>query len=396
MLLNMDNNNVFSRKELLFLITISLALGIRQMAMTMVMPFIATYSKTLSYSTPTLAGVALGIFGLTQAIFQIPFGIWSDKIGNKKVLLFGIMEVIIGLVIAFFAKNIYWLIFSRALQGSGAVIAVGYSWISGSVSSEKRPRALSILGIIVGVAASASFALGSIVNNYLSVRDMFLVCAILIFIVWLIILFFLKDTQKLSTYKTQNNEVNIKDSIKILLKSNMFIRLNLAGFLNNFIMTAVFYIVPQYLDKITGISGMWKVFMPAVIIAVICMRKVIKFVEKGYSAYAIAVSFIVTAVGICFYFNKDSFYFILLGSILFMSGYISLSTVIPSVANDIAEDSYRGTANGVINSFQYIGSFIGPVVAGALWSKHENVVLFLIIALALLGVFTIKGYSKNN
>ena len=68
----MDNNNVFSRKELLFLITISLALGIRQMAMTMVMPFIATYSKTLSYSTPTLAGVALGIFGLTQAIFQIP------------------------------------------------------------------------------------------------------------------------------------------------------------------------------------------------------------------------------------------------------------------------------------------------------------------------------------
>ena len=225
---------------------------------------------------------------------------------------------------------------------------------------------------------------------------MFLVCAILIFIVWLIILFFLKDNQKLSTYKKQNNEVNIKDSINILLKNNMFIRLNLAGFLNNFIMTAVFYIVPQYLDKITGISGMWKVFMPAVIVAVICMRKVIKFVEKGYSAYAIAVSFIVTAVGICFYFNKDSFYFILLGSILFMSGYISLSTVIPSVANDIAEDSYRGTANGVINSFQYIGSFIGPVVAGALWSRHENVVLFLIIALALIGVFTVKSYSKNN
>ncbi len=212
-------NKVFSRKELLFLITISLALGIRQMAMTMVMPFISTYSKTLTYSNATLAGVALGMFGLMQAVFQIPFGIWSDKIGNKPVILIGLLQVIVGLFIAFLSKSIYMLIFARALQGSGAVLATGYSWISSSVDNKKRPRALSILGIIIGFAAASAFAIGPLINNYLSVRQMFLVCAILILLVWLIILVFLKEDHNKNSHKTIENKVKIKDGVKILLKT---------------------------------------------------------------------------------------------------------------------------------------------------------------------------------
>lgn len=383
-------NKYFSKKELLFLITISIALGIRQMAMTMVMPFISTYSKTLLHSTPTLAGVALGVFGLTQAVFQIPFGIWSDKIGNKFVLLFGIMEVVVGLVLAYFCSSIYVLILARALQGSGAILAVGYSWVTGSVSSEKRPRALSILGMIIGVAAAGSFALGSIINKVLSVKDMFLVCAALIFIVWIVILVFLKEEEPSSSSTEKVNEVNVKESFKILIHNNVFVRLNIAAFINNFIMIGVFFIVPQYLDKIIGISEMWKVFFPAVVIAVICMRKVIGFVEKGYSTKVMITFYIITGIGLIFFFNKTSFVFILIGAILFMSGYIVLSTVIPSIANDIAEDSYRGTANGIINSFQYVGSFVGSIIGGMLWNNHQNLFLILLIMLAILGTLTVR------
>lgn len=383
-------NKYFSKKELLFLITISITLGIRQMAMTMVMPFISTYSKTLLHSTPTLAGVALGVFGLTQAIFQIPFGIWSDKIGNKFVLLFGIMEVVVGLVLAYFCSSIYVLILARGLQGSGAILAVGYSWVTGSVSSEKRPRALSILGMIIGVAAAGSFALGSIINKVLSVKDMFLVCAALIFIVWIVILVFLKEEKPDISSSEKVNEVNVKESFKILIHNNVFVRLNIAAFINNFIMIGVFFIVPQYLDKIIGISEMWKVFFPAVVIAVICMRKVIGFVEKGYSTKVMITFYIITGIGLIFFFNKTSFVFILIGAILFMSGYIVLSTVIPSIANDIAEDSYRGTANGIINSFQYVGSFVGSIIGGMLWNNHQNLFLILLIILAILGTLTVR------
>lgn len=386
----------FLRKELLFLITISLALGIRQMAMTMVMPFISTYSKTLTYSNGTLAGIALGIFGLTQAIFQIPFGILSDKIGNKPVILIGLMQVIIGLFIAFFSKSIYMLIFSRALQGSGAVIATGYSWVTGSVESKKRPRALSILGIIIGFAAAASFALGPLIHYYLSVRQMFLVCATLILLVWFIILLFLKEHHVSNNLETRQNEASIGEGIKNLLKNRMFLGLNLAGFFNNFIMVSVFYIVPIYLDNITGINGMWKVFMPAVIIAIIFMRKSVKFIEKGYGSGLIAAAFFISSLGICFYFNNKSFYFILSGSILFMIGYISLATVIPSMANEIAENSYRGAANGIINSFQYVGSFVGAFVTGALWGTYENTALFVIIAIGAAGILTVKTIIQTK
>lgn len=391
-------SKTFEKKELLFLITISLALGIRQMAMTMVMPFISTYGKTLAYSNSTLIGVALGIFGLTQAIFQVPFGIWSDKLGNKPVILIGLLQVVIGLFIAFLSKNIYLLIFARALQGSGAVLATGYSWVSSSIDSNKRPQALSFLGMIIGFAAASAFALGPIINNYVSVSEMFLICSVLISLVWIIILLFLKDSSATNGNSSRNNETNteIVAGVKILLKNKCFLGLNFAGFINNYIMVAVFYIVPIYLDKIVGTSGMWKIFMPAVIIAIIIMKKSIKLVSKGYGLKLIKLAFISSAIGICFYFNSKSFASILIGSVLFMTGYILIATIVPTMANDIAENSYRGTANGIINSFQYIGSFVGSVITGILWSSHNDIELYLIIAISILGVLATLLTENNS
>ncbi len=197
----------------MFICTLGFALGIRQMAMTMVMPFISVYSKTLAYSTPVLAGVALGIFGLMQAFFQIPFGVLSDKFGNKKIILIGLMQVIIGLLLAYFAKNIYLLIVARALQGSGAIIAVGYSWISSSIHCEKRTRAISIVGIILGFAATASFALGPIIHKYVSVNNMFLYCAFLILFSWIIILIFLREEKSYNEKETNSKEEYFKNNI---------------------------------------------------------------------------------------------------------------------------------------------------------------------------------------
>jgi MFS family permease len=187
--------NNFNQNKHIFVGTLGFALGVRQMAMTMVMPFLSTYSKTLKYNTPILSGMSLGIFGLMQAIFQIPYGIWSDKKGNKIVMVTGLFQVILGLIIAYFATNIYILIFARALQGSGAIIAVGYSWIlSVSENSKERNNHLAIISIIVGVAASSSFAFGPLIHRFVSLSNMFLYSALLIFLSWLVIVFLLKDS----------------------------------------------------------------------------------------------------------------------------------------------------------------------------------------------------------
>ncbi|MBS5982276.1 MFS transporter [Clostridium butyricum] len=377
----------------IFVGTLGVALGIRQMAMTMVMPFLSTYSNTLKYNTSMLAGIALGIFGLMQALFQIPYGIWSDKKGNKIVMVIGLLQVGIGLVIAYFANNIYWLIFARAMQGSGAIIAVGYSWISSTVNDQKeRMKSMSIISTIIGVAAALSFAFGPLIHKFVSVKDMFLYSAIIIFIAWFVIVLFLKDTKNIYNEET----MEVKDAIRILSKDKSFIALNIAALINNFIMTAIFFSIPQYLEKITGIDGMWKIFMPTVIVAIIVMRIVVRRLNNSESVNFLISAFVLSALGVLFYLNKDSFISIFIGTLLFMIGYISISTIIPVLGNFILEDEYRGTGNGIINSLQYIGSFLGSSIIAAIWVKSEKCSFIVTFLVGLLGALIIKKYVNKE
>lgn len=385
--------NYKKESKSIFIATLGFALGMRQMAMTMVMPFLSTYSKTLKYNTPMLAGISLGIFGLMQAIFQIPYGIWSDKKGNKIVMVTGLFQVIIGLIIAYFANNIYLLIFARAMQGSGAIIAVGYSWISSSVSNTKeRMNAMSIISTIVGAAAASSFAFGPLIHGFVSVKNMFLYSAILIFIAWIIIVIFLKDSRNINV----ENSIATKKVLNILIRDKSFVALNLGIFINNFIMTGVFFTIPQYLENITGVDGMWKIFMPTVIIAIITMRIAVKKLDNLGSIKFLIAAFILSGIGMLFYFNKDSFVFIFLGTLLFMIAYISIGTIVPTLANSILKDEYRGIGNGIINSLQYVGSFIGSIVVAAIWVESEKIAFILIAIIGLLGGLIIKLYVNGE
>ena len=377
----------------IFVGTLGVALGIRQMAMTMVMPFLSTYSSTLKYNTPMLAGIALGVFGLMQALFQIPYGIWSDKKGNKIVMVIGLLQVGIGLVIAYFANNIYWLIFARAMQGSGAIIAVGYSWISSTITDQKeRMKSMSIISTIIGVAAALSFAFGPLIHKFVSVKDMFLYSAIIIFIAWFVIVLFLKDTKNIYNEET----MEVKDAIRILSKDKSFIALNISALINNFIMTAIFFSIPQYLEKLTGIDGMWKIFMPTVIVAIIVMRIVVRRLNNSESVNFLISAFVLSALGVLFYLNKDSFISIFIGTLLFMIGYISISTIIPVLGNFILEDEYRGTGNGIINSLQYIGSFLGSSIIAAIWVKSEKCSFIVTFFIGLLGALIVKKYVNKE
>lgn len=382
------NNNI--KHSSLFLIVISFALGMRQLAMTMVMPFISVYGESLKHSTPLLAGIALGVFGLMQAIFQIPYGIWSDKKGNKIVMVVGIMQVILGLILAYFATSIYTLIIARALQGSGAIIAVGYSWISSNSSTSKeRLNSLSIVSMVVSSAAACSFAIGPLLHKYISVKNMFLYSALLIFLAWIIICLFLKDNKK--SYVEPNN-INTKALVTILIKDRTFMTLNLGMFINNFVMTGIFFAVPQYLKNLTGLDGMWKIFLPSTLVGILIMKIIIKSLELSKTIPFLVTSFLLGGISSLFYLNKTSFVLLLIGTSLFMTSYISIATLIPSLGNSLLKDDYRGAGNGIMNSLQYIGSFLGSVVISEIFSLNESLAFIVLLAISLIGGVTTKIY----
>lgn len=378
--------NIKSVSAMLPVVMLSLALALRQMSMTIVMPFISTYCKDLIGYTPLLAGLAVGIFGLTQAIFQIPYGVLSDKYGNKRMVLIGLVLVIIGLVLAFFSNSIALLIVSRALQGSGAIIGVAYSWSIGMVNEKDRTKAMSILGAFISVAAALAFAVGPLLREIMSVRWMFMTCAILLTLNLLYILFFLKDSKQMTKAQAAP-----KGTFRLLLQNRTFVTLNLAAFLNNFMMVSVFYALPLDLSKITGETGMWKIFVPAIIAAVIFMKAAVNWAEKSINNnyYVLIASFLISAVSIIFYFNKTSFFSLLAGTTLFMCAYISLTTLVAANVNNIAEDSYRGTANGIFNSFQFIGNFIGALITGFLWGISESLTWLTMIVIGMAGIILI-------
>jgi MFS family permease len=166
------------------------------------------------------------------------------------------------------------------------------------------------------------------------------------------------------------------------------VTLNQAAFINNFMMVSVFYALPLYLSKITGETGMWKIFVPAIIAAVLFMKAAVAWAEKSVNNnYKVLIaSTLISALSILFYFNKSSFFSLLAGTTLFMCAYISLTTLVAANVNNIVEDSYRGTANGIFNSFQFIGNFMGAVITGWLWGISENLTWMMMIVIGIMGI----------
>ncbi len=368
-------------KTIMFpVVMISLALALRQMSMTIVAPFISTYCKSLIGYTPLLAGLAVGAFGLMQALFQIPFGMLSDRYGNKRVLLSGLTFVILGFILGFFAHSIWMLILARVLQGSGAVIGVGYSWVAGLADDQSRTKAMSILGAFISGAAALAFAVGPLLRGVMSVSRMFLAGAILLSINSLYILFFLKDAGS-----GEKAPVPQPGEIAALLRNRTFVTMNMAAFLNNFMMMSVFYAAPIYMDRVTGQNGMWKIFVPAILIAILSMKATIKWVDKGYANVVLLVAFAVSFLSILFYFRPFSFLFLLLGTTFFLCGYIIIATVAATHANEVLEDSLRGTGNGIFNSFQYIGNFGGALATGAVWGISQQAAWLIVIGVGVAG-----------
>lgn len=370
-------------------VMISLALALRQMSMTIVAPFISTYCKSLAGYTPLLAGLAVGAFGLMQAVLQIPFGALSDRYGNKRMMLIGLALVIAGFVLGFFAQSIWELILARVLQGSGAVIGVGYSWVAGLADDSSRTKAMSILGAFVSVAAALAFAVGPLLRRVMSVSRMFLAGAILLSANTLYIFFFLKNAGG-----GESGSLLKHSEISSLLRNRTFVKMNLAAFLNNFMMMSVFYAAPIDMDKVTGQDGMWKIFVPAIIVATLFMKATVRWTAKGHINPVLLISFAISLLSILFYFRPSSFLFLLLGTTFFLCGYITIATAVATHVNGVLPDNLRGTGNGIFNSFQYIGNFAGALTTGAVWASSEQAAWWIVMAVGLAGFLLIACGKK--
>ena len=388
--MNIAQKSTFTKAQIWFLASMGLVLGLRELSMTMLNPFISIYGETLKWSTPLLCGLALGIYGLTNAIFQLPYGSWSDKIGRKPVILVGLAQLGFGLLLAFFARNIYMLIVARALQGSGAVMAIAYSWIGDDIENDKKSSAMGIAGVIVAICAVIAFVVGPLLYNIISVRHMFLWCAVLITCSFLLILCFVKEQRQ----PGENTAISgLKEQMKLLLVQKLVLFLSLCSFIINYQNSELFMIVPTTLKNTIGASNMWMVFLPAILCGIFAMKFTTALSDRGFYVLVSCATFILMLLAWVILI-PHGLVFTTAGTILSLTGFMCLTAGVPSEINKLVSKENRGAANGILQTMTFLGFFFGSTVAGFFIQINLKLFNYLIpIILTSIGCIVSKQCS---
>ena len=362
-----------------------------QLGLLLVMPFLAVFGEGLEGNTPGLVGFSIGVFGLTMAFFQIPYGNWSDRFGRKKLIIIGLAIYATGLLIGYFAHTIWMLILARAVQGAGAIGTVIFAWIGDRIDSDRRSRAMAYPGIFVGISSILSFVIGPLLHRVMSVNDLFL--AIFILIIGVII--FIQVTLPGHT-PVNRSGIKRKDIIAVFRQKKVWGYLA-AGMMMNYVLTAFFFLVPVHLDKLGKTDLIWLVFIPSTLASLIVQRISSIYADKGKLTSVLVTGFSLLLLSMGFLSVATMhFYNLMLSGFFFMAGYMSLNTSLPAAVTLLTGSEIRGTVTGVYSTFVNIGSFIGSTLTGFLFGMGQQLPGFTATALLaiLIGVLALNKIKK--
>ncbi len=368
----------------------------RMLGLFMVLPVFVIYGQTLEHANEILIGLAIGAYGLSQAIFQIPFGSLSDKYGRKKLIFIGLIIFFLGSVLAASSENIYGVILGRFLQGAGAIASVLMALLSDLTSFESRTKAMAMIGMSIGVSFTGALIIGPIVAASYGLQGIFWLTAIFA-LLGMACLYFLVPTP-LALTKDRNTRI-FKDQIVDVLKNPELIKLDIGIFALHLCLTAVFIAVPITLQQKLNLPGEehWLVYLTVMLLSFFAMIPFIIYGEKKQQMkrtflFAIsllmlsAFSFIFTQERLSYFWGSLFFYFMAVNL---------LEASLPSLVSKLAPAASKGTAMGVYSTAQFLGAFVGGVTGGWLLSRYHEIGVYLLVACIALIWLSIARLMQN-
>ena len=363
--------------------------GLRMLGLFIILPIFALYAEKLpGGESHLLMGIALGAYGLTQAVLQIPAGWMSDRYGRKPIIYAGLVIFAIGSFIAASADNIYWVIAGRAIQGAGAINAAVMALTADLTREEHRTKAMAMIGMTIGITFSISLILSPMLNGVLGVPGIFAMTGVLALLAMAIVRFVIPNPA--ITRFHSDTEANGSKFAEVL-KNPELRRLDFGIFSLHAILMSVFMQVPFVLQR-DGLeaSAHWKIYLPVMLIAFVLMVPPIIIAEtkaKLKPVFMAAVALAMVAQ-IMLMFAQDSLWGVAAALLIFFTAFNVLEATLPSMISKIAPLAAKGTAMGVYSSVQFLGAFFGAAMGGALmqYAGHNAVFIF---AIALLFVWLI-------
>ncbi|MBV1907898.1 MAG: MFS transporter [Kangiellaceae bacterium] len=358
---NKSNMNSTEKKAAL---TLSSVFALRMLGLFMLLPVFSIVGQKLTGYTPALIGLAIGAYGLTQAIFQIPFGWMSDRFGRKPIILFGLVLFAIGSLVAAFSDHIYGVIVGRLLQGCGAIASAIMALAADLSRDEQRTKIMASIGMSIGAAFAIAMIIGPGLTMLVGLKGLFAIIAGLAFVAMLVIYFL---TPNPDNQFVQRDAIASKGQFSRIFKDGQLMRLNFGIFTLHFLLTSFFVAFPNRLSglNIELAEHSW-IYLITMVAAVVLMLPLIIIAEKNrqHARVMLAGVMLIAVVQLVFGMFSFPLTLVVLALVIYFTGFNLMEALLPSMISRIAPLSGKGTALGVYSTSQFAGAFLGGPVAG--------------------------------
>lgn len=376
-------------------IAIAFMIALRMYGLFLILPVFSIYGQEISGATPFLIGVAIGIYGLTQAFLQIPMGFLSDIWGRKKVIALGLSLFLAGSVIAALATDISTIIIGRAVQGMGAIAATGMALIADVSRPEQRSKMMAIVGVSIGFSFMLAFITGPVLARFYGLSGLFWVTAGLAALALLVLVFMINEPIKRMDRDYRFIEVfqSIRDKQLLLLDVGVFAI--------HASMSALFLVLPVILVSYFSwpVIDHWKLYLPVMVASIFIMIPLIFWQEKRKNHIRLMlVSFLLLAANfLLLQWGFEIWVVVVISLIIYFGLFNYLEASMPALLSKVATEKYRGAAMGAYSTAQFMGAFIGGAMGGYLMAYSPEAVLMALFGLlALLGLAGFWVFGKQR
>jgi len=380
--------------------------SIRMLGLFMLLPVISLYQDRLIGATPALIGFAIGVYGLTQGLLQIPFGLLSDRWGRKPIIYMGLGLFVIGSVVAALSDSIYGIIAGRALQGCGAIAAAVMALAADLTREEHRTKAMALIGMSIGSAFALALVLGPLFDHWFGLSGLFWFTAIMAIVAILVLKFRVPNPV---VQRVHREAQPVPAQFREVLADTQLLRLNLGIFMLHMILTASFVVFPLVLSRELGIdpSHHWWIYLPVLLLSVAAMLPFIIIAERKRRIKQVflgAIAIIgIAQLGLSLGYRETWSAVAFLW--LFFTAFNLLEASLPSLVSKIAPPASKGTAMGFYSSSQFLGAFLGGSFGGimqGLWGygavfalSASMAVVWLLVAASMKAPRYLTSYLLN-
>lgn len=379
----MTSKAVLSTTEQRAVISLASLYALRMLGLFMVLPVMMLDGQQLAGATPELLGLAMGVYGLTQALLQIPAGSLSDRIGRKPVIVAGLLIFALGSAIAASAESVYGVILGRALQGGGAIASAIMALVTDLTREENRMKAMASIGASIGLSFSLALVLGPWLAGIGGLNAIFTLTAILALAGVVVTLLLIPNPAPLP----HRDSRAVLSEVRQQLGNRTLWPLNSGIFILHAVMVAIFVAIPLQLQQqgVMADQHSW-VYLPVLLTAFVLMVPFIIVAEKRRKMKSVVLTgAVVIATALLLMALASTLWQWVLLLLLYFWGFNLMEASLPSWLSKVAPAGAKGSAMGIYSSMQFLGAFVGGSIGGWLLAQYGSASLF--VALGLLMVF---------